>query len=255
MGSLHHMLELFIAPPDDDAQPHRPDRNKQQERRRNESERLDAENLLKPDAKREDSQNHRHDPQDAPLLPQREPRFILDCGENVGYSSCYFLTRFPTARVFAVEPDPGNADLLRRNLAPYGRRCTIFQTAVWSRPVELVMSTTPFRDGREWARQVREAEPDETPEMFATDIPSLIEESGEARVGVLKMDIEGAETEVFSVDCSSWIPRVDVFIVEVHDEIASRTFVKALGVSDFDVSRHGEVTVAIRRGRPKDLPY
>jgi FkbM family methyltransferase len=187
------------------------------------------------------------DLQYAPLIPRKEPRFILDCGANVGYTSAYFLTRFPTARVFAVEPDPGNAELLRHNLAPYGRRYTIFQTGVWSRPVGLVMSTTPFRDGREWARQVREAQPDETPEMFAADIPSLIEESGEERVGILKMDIEGAETEVFSADCSSWISRVDAFVVEVHGEIAARTFAKALGPSDFDISRHGEVTVALRR--------
>jgi len=189
------------------------------------------------------------DLQYAPLIPRRTPHFILDCGANVGYTSSYFLTRFPTARVFAVEPDPGNAALLRRNLAPYGRRSAVFETGVWSRPVGLVMSSTPFRDGGEWARQVREARADETPQMLATDIPSLIEASGEPRVGILKMDIEGAETEVFSADCSGWIPRVDAFVVEVHDDTAARTFEAALGPSDFDISHHGEVTVAIRRRR------
>src|SRR5262245_53396868 len=96
------------------------------------------------------------DLQYAPVVPREPPRLILDCGANVGYTSAYFLTRFPTAHVVAVEPDSGNAALLRRNLRPYGTRVTILETGVWSSAVGLVMATTPFRDGREWARQVRE---------------------------------------------------------------------------------------------------
>ena len=48
-----------------------------------------------------------------PLDPPVEPRFILDCGANVGYTSAYLLTRFPTAFLIAIEPDPGNAEILR----------------------------------------------------------------------------------------------------------------------------------------------
>ncbi len=33
---------------------------------------------------------------------------IIDCGANVGYSAVYFLTRYPNARVIAVEPDADN---------------------------------------------------------------------------------------------------------------------------------------------------
>lgn len=186
------------------------------------------------------------DLQYAPHAPIEAPRFILDCGANVGYTASYFLTRFPAARVFAVEPDPGNAAMLRRNLTPYGGRAAVFETAVWSRPVGLVLSTTPFRDGREWARQVREARPDETPAMLATDIPKLIAESREDRVGILKMDIEGAETEVFSADCSSWLPRVDAMMVELHDDAGAGAFERAVRRHGFDISRHGELAIAVR---------
>ena len=50
------------------------------------------------------------------------PRLILDLGANVGYSSVYFLNCFPTATVMAVEPDPDNFELCRKNLAPYRDR-------------------------------------------------------------------------------------------------------------------------------------
>ena len=46
------------------------------------------------------------------------PRLIVDCGANVGYSSAYFLSRFPDAKLIAVEPDSGNFQMLQRNLAP-----------------------------------------------------------------------------------------------------------------------------------------
>jgi hypothetical protein len=50
-----------------------------------------------------------------------KPRMILDLGANVGYSSAYFLSKYPETRVLAVEPDPSNYEVCRRNLAPFGR--------------------------------------------------------------------------------------------------------------------------------------
>src|SRR5215472_3915980 len=58
------------------------------------------------------------------------PRFILDLGANVGYSSAYFLTCFPTSRILAVEPDPENFQICRANLAKYGDRAEVLLGAV-----------------------------------------------------------------------------------------------------------------------------
>src|SRR6476620_203183 len=51
-----------------------------------------------------------------------EVRLVIDCGANVGYSSAYFLSHHPTSRIIAVEPDPENFAMLRRNLAHYRGR-------------------------------------------------------------------------------------------------------------------------------------
>ena len=58
------------------------------------------------------------------------PELINDCGANVGYSSAYFLTRFPRAKLLAVEPDPGNFAALERNLSHYRPRVQAFMTGV-----------------------------------------------------------------------------------------------------------------------------
>lgn len=181
------------------------------------------------------------------LDPPVEPRFILDCGANVGYTSAYLLTRFPDAFLLAVEPDPGNAEILSQNLLPYGNRAKVLKTAIWSHKVGMVMSTTPFGDGREWARQVREARDGESPQMFATDIGTLIVKSGYERIGILKIDIEGAEQAIFSVDCSWWLSLVDSIAIELHSADASAAFKNALRRAPFALSQHGDITVAIRQ--------
>jgi hypothetical protein len=84
---------------------------------------------------------------------------IIDCGANVGYSTAYFLSRFKSAHIVAVEPDPDNFALLCANTRRFGRRVQRYNTAVWSHPCGLVINETPYRDGREWARQARPTRP------------------------------------------------------------------------------------------------
>src|SRR5215472_6313478 len=60
-------------------------------------------------------------------------RTILDLGANVGFASGCIATRYPDARILAVEPDPESYQLCVKNLAPYGGRIRILQGAVWSR--------------------------------------------------------------------------------------------------------------------------
>jgi hypothetical protein len=76
-------------------------------------------------------------------------RVIVDLGANVGYSSVFFLNAFPDAFVLAVEPDPQNANICTRNLAPYGDRARVLQAAIWSHSTLLALSRGVFRDGKE----------------------------------------------------------------------------------------------------------
>src|SRR5579862_1685142 len=125
------------------------------------------------------------------------PRLIMDLGANVGYSSAYFLNCFPTATVIAVEPDPENFELCRKNLAPYGDRAHVVLGAIWSRRSKLVLSRGTFGDGREWATQVRESEGREDEgTVEGWDILSLLQQAEEKYVDLLKVDIERSELEI-----------------------------------------------------------
>lgn len=175
---------------------------------------------------------------------------IVDCGANVGYSSAYFLSRFPKCHLIAIEPEPGNFALLRTNLQPYGNSVRTIQSAVWSASKLLAISEQLYRDGREWARQVRECSPEEESGFLATDIASLLRDSAHERISILKMDIEGAEAVVFSDNYQSWIGRVDNLLIELHDDTTfgncSAIFFSAIAGQGFSISRVGELTVCKR---------
>ncbi len=177
----------------------------------------------------------------------REARLIIDCGANVGYSSAYFLTRYPEAQVIAIEPDRENYALLEVNVAPYGPRCRTVCSGVWSHKTGLVISDEPSGDGREWARTVKEAAPNQAAvAMEAVDIGSLLEESGHDRISILKIDIEGSEAEVFASNYENWLTRVDNLVIELHGKRCEAVFGSAIKDEGFILSRCDELTVCKR---------
>lgn len=180
----------------------------------------------------------------------KDVAFILDCGANVGYSAAYLLSRFPDSHLMAIEPDPDNFEMLRINLAPYGESATLLRSAVWSHAGGLALSRGPYRDGLEWARQVRECQAGESPDVHAVDIGGIVRQVPGGRVSILKMDIEGAEGVVFGYNYESWIDSVDTIVIELHDDSVfgncSAVFMRAIAGRAFSVTRHGELTVCRR---------
>ncbi len=175
---------------------------------------------------------------------------VLDCGANVGYSAAYFLTRFPRCKLIAVEPDEANFAMLKRNLEPYGERAQAINSGIWSHPVGLKMADETQGQGDEWSRSVREVGAGETPDFMATDIATLLKESGKPRISLLKIDIEGAEAVVFSDNFESWIAHVDALAIELHDTTAfgpaSEIFYRACA-DHFSFQTFDEVVVGRRR--------
>ncbi|MDC3402515.1 FkbM family methyltransferase [bacterium] len=173
-----------------------------------------------------------------------DAHLIIDCGANVGLASAYFLSRYPAARLIAVEPQLGNFKVLEKNLAPYGDRCSAVQGGIWSTSTDLVVLDHPMGD---WAFTVRPANPGEQPRVEAFDIGSLLGESGLERISILKIDIEGAEDEVFSRNTSSWINRFDHLVIELHGQRSRSIVMGALDLDEFDIIECEELTVFSRR--------
>jgi FkbM family methyltransferase len=163
----------------------------------------------------------------------QDPQLIIDCGANAGFSTSYFLNRFPDVAVIAIEPDPGNFGMLLRNTAPFGDRSQCHQAGIWDKSCGLILCDSPQGDGREWARTVREAGAGEIPDVKALGIRELLDLSGKPRISLLKIDIEGSELPLFSGDCSSWLPYVDHIIIELHGPECTRKYLETVGAAGF----------------------
>ena len=66
-------------------------------------------------------------------------RVIFDGGANVGITALYFAWRYPNARIFCIEPDNQNFELLKRDTAAEPRIVAI-RGALVGAPVSLCNS-------------------------------------------------------------------------------------------------------------------
>ena len=177
------------------------------------------------------------------------PRFIIDAGANIGCASVWFASRFPDARIVAVEPDPGNCALLERNLAPWGQVRTV-RAAVWPRKAWLTIENP---GDEPWAYRVREAGPGEAA-FPAVSIGELLAESGAETIDILKLDVEGAERDILADPaCDAWLARTRLLFVELHDrfrEGCSEALASAVARHPFRRFELGENVVLVR----DDLP-
>ena len=164
---------------------------------------------------------------------------IIDCGANVGYSAAYFLSRWPTCRLIAIEPEPDNFAMLKRNLAPYKDRCTLIRGAVWPHPGKVTL--LPAAPGNEWGHRVTHVAPNDPAPVPAINLNDVI---GTDTIHLLKIDIEGAETELFRVN-PKWLARTLNLVIELHDDEAARIFHGAIAPYRFRLSNSGELTVCL----------
>lgn len=179
------------------------------------------------------------------IVTYSDPRIIVDCGANVGYTSAYFLSRFPAAHVIAIEPLAENAALCRRNLAPYGDRVKVIEAAIWSSSKKLKLD---FSRGNEWGAQVRSSDRDETGDVAAIDIPSLNLHA----IDILKIDIEGSEAELFSKGVEKWLPSVNSIVIELHGPECDKAFFSALSGYDYEWRQQGELSL-VSKLRPINI--
>ena len=144
-------------------------------------------------------------------------RTIVDLGANIGLSSIHFANRYPDARIISVEPDPENFRLLLLNTKAYPA-ITAVKAAIWSADRNLSIHD-PGRGP--WGMKVAEGSPQNQIEVRGVTMQSLIEEHGLKSIDILKIDIEGAEADVFSNSCAAWLDMVKVIVIELHDRYAA----------------------------------
>jgi FkbM family methyltransferase len=137
-----------------------------------------------------------------------EQPLIIDVGANIGMSVLYFKCLYPKSRVIAFEADPAIYQVLQRNVAAYELEgVELVPQAVWKCETEL-----EFQSGNWLSGRVLNHRPGiKTVKVPACRLQGYLEQS----VDLLKLDIEGAETDVL-LDCADSLKNVQNIVLEHH---------------------------------------
>lgn len=144
---------------------------------------------------------------------------IVDLGANIGLSALFFLKKYPNAHIIAVEPDTVNFEFMKRNLEDYSNHVALLQAAIW--PSDGAVSLVEHDESNEglgaWGYRTETLTEGAEASVSAISIPTLMNQFSMDFIDILKVDIEGAEYELFEKGYESWLDKVGLIIIETHD--------------------------------------
>lgn len=122
------------------------------------------------------------------------PEVVVDVGGNIGISAAFFLSRSRSSRVHVWEPVPHNLETLRVNVAPFGVRCIVHETALAPEagPASFLMDPVGRYSGlTDYQTTYAGLAVDVECEAVGTALRGVLETEG--RIDLLKIDTEGSE--------------------------------------------------------------
>ncbi len=161
-----------------------------------------------------------------------DPKYIIDAGGNIGLAARYFNKVYPEATVISIEPDEINADYLKRNVSEI-ENIKYLQVALWHRQCNLKIINPKDSPSSFMVNENKDLG-----NIEAVTINDIMLQFNLPYIDILKIDIEGAEKELFENNPQSWLPKVKCLIIELHDNYkkgAAKAFVKAIQPYEFEM--------------------
>jgi FkbM family methyltransferase len=137
------------------------------------------------------------------------PTSLLDLGAHIGIATVWLSREYGITDVVAIEPHPGNFEVLRRNCEANGVRARLVAAAVGK-----VDGTTQFESGS--ASNLGRTG------SGGSDVPVVAigrvgDELGFER-SLVKIDVEGAERDLFDPSVIEWIDPFAIVVMEMHPQ-------------------------------------
>lgn len=140
---------------------------------------------------------------------------VIDVGANVGVFTAYAAAQDRDIEVFAFEPCPANAAILRSNVATFPhQKVHVTEQAVAGSTCERVLSDHPTV----WIlHHLAEAGMGVTGlKVSCISLDDLMEENAIERCHLLKLDCEGSEYEILRSARPETLERIDKIVGEYH---------------------------------------
>jgi FkbM family methyltransferase len=157
---------------------------------------------------------------------------IIDLGANTGLASFYFQHNFPGAKIYCIEPDPGNFNQLLQNLEPgiTAGHIVPLKAAIDKTDGEASLIISQMRYNSSIAPAMKGSE-----NMVRTiSMKTLVKTNGLTRIDLLKIDIEGSEQRLFEND-TDWLYAVKHIFIEFHSTQIKEFCIKVLLSKNFSL--------------------
>ncbi|GAA4278507.1 FkbM family methyltransferase [Aquimarina mytili] len=159
------------------------------------------------------------------------PKTIIDAGANIGLASLFFKMKYPDSAIALIEIDSGNLEMIRKNLKGY-TNITILNKGLYNKHSYFKIFD-PFNATNSFV--IKESTQDDY-DIESITIDQIIDDHSWDTIDILKIDIEGAEKNLFESNYQHWLPKVNVLMIETHDRMVPKcsiTVMKALDEYDF----------------------
>lgn len=178
------------------------------------------------------------------ILKSGSVPLIIDCGANIGFSSVYFSSTFPHARIVCVEPDEDNLSIARQNIGDM--KADYIRGAIGS-VTGYGKIENPSAANNSYSIQRSNCGPTE---IFSVNRILELFDSDSYTPFMIKIDIEGFESDLFSC-ATEWVEKFGIMAIELHDWLhpllgLSRNFLTVASRSDGDFLVKGEIIFCIK---------
>lgn len=178
-----------------------------------------------------------------------QPETIIDAGANIGLATIYFANKYPKSKIISIEPENSNFKMLEKNILNYPNVKAIKKAL--SNLSNQVLNIVDKGYGK-WGFITELKEESSgynlTNCIETVTIEDIMKEENFKIIDILKIDIEGAEKELFESNTLFWLPRTRCIIIELHDWMkkgCSKSVFEAITKYNFSFSLKGENLVFI----------
>lgn len=143
---------------------------------------------------------------------------ILDAGAHIGVFSLYTKAINPGARVYALEPEKNNFDLLKKNLdANKFFDVKTFNIALAERTCKRILFISDDNINHSLLPEPGENQDSPRVSIQAYSFGDFLSQQKILKVGLLKMDIEGGEYEILESMSPEDFSKIENIILEYHE--------------------------------------
>ncbi len=176
-----------------------------------------------------------------------EAPIIFDFGGNIGLGTRRMSMLLPKARFLVVEPDAENRRMYRKNNESLlaANRVTLIEGFVSARDGVAAIDRS---SGNASGFHKREAGAQDKELIQCYSPETLMNKAGVQNIDLVKVDIEGAEAELFA-NCGGWVHAARHIMIECHEPYTYQKFFDDLNRAGwkFDIVEQNHAMTCVRR--------